>query len=90
MASAPTVWRALDELNLMSLKRIERARAVNRAWVWDLIPGGLPASVVAGMTLPGDVVVLVVDAIHAIGAPPTAAHYSGPTQGHEIPGLVAG
>ncbi len=62
VASAPTVWRALDELNPASLKRIEKARVVTRARVWDLIPGGLPASVVAGTTLPADVVVLDVDA----------------------------
>ena len=48
VASAPTVWRALDELTPASLKRIETARAATRARVWDLIPDGLPASRVAG------------------------------------------
>jgi len=62
VASAPTVWRAMDELSPASLKRIERARAGTRARVWGLIPGGLPASKVAGTTLPADVAVLDVDA----------------------------
>jgi len=62
VASAPTVWRTLDELTPAALKRVEKARAVTRARVWDLIPGGLPASRVAGTTLPADVVVLDVDA----------------------------
>ena len=62
VASAPTVWRALDELTPASLKRIETARAATRARVWDLIPDGLPASRVAGATLPAEVVVLDVDA----------------------------
>jgi hypothetical protein len=62
VASAPTVWRALDELTPASLKRIETARAATRARVWGLIPGGLPASRVAGSTLGADLVVLDVDA----------------------------
>ena len=62
VASPPTVWRALDELGSASLKRIEAARARVRARVWALIPGGLPASRVAGTALPADVVVLDVDA----------------------------
>ncbi len=62
VASAPTAWRALDELTPASLKRIEAARALARARVWGLIPGGLPASMVAGTTLPADLVVLDVDA----------------------------
>ena len=62
VASAPTVWRALDELTPALLKRIETARAATRARVWGLIPGGLPASRVAGSTLPADLVVLDVDA----------------------------
>lgn len=62
VASAPTVWRTLDELTPALLKRIEKARAATRARVWDLIPGGLPASAVAGTTLPAGVVVLDVDA----------------------------
>lgn len=62
VASPPTVWRALDELGPASLKRIAKARAKVRSRVWELIPGGLPASAVAGTTLPADVVVLDVDA----------------------------
>lgn len=62
VASAPTVWRALDELTPASIKRIDAARARTRARVWGLIPGGLPASKAAGTTLPADVVVLDVDA----------------------------
>ncbi len=62
VASPPTVWRALDELGAAALKRIAVARAKTRARVWDLIPGGLPASAVTGTTLPADVVVLDVDA----------------------------
>lgn len=61
VASAPTVWRALDEVGPGALKRIEKARAKVRAGVWGLIPGGLPASKIAGTTLPADVVVLDVD-----------------------------
>ena len=62
VASAPTVWRALDEVGPGALTRIEKARAKVRARVWDLIPGGLPASKVAGTTLPAGLVVLDVDA----------------------------
>jgi len=62
VASAPTVWRALDEMGPAVLRRVEAARAKTRARVWDLIPGGVPASAVAGTSLPADVVVLDVDA----------------------------
>jgi len=62
VASAPTAWRALDELTQASLKRVAQARAKTRARVWDLIPGGMPASKVAGTVLPTDVIVLDVDA----------------------------
>ncbi len=62
VASPPTAWRALDELGPAASKRIESARAATRARVWGLIPGGLPASRVAGTALPVDVVVLDVDA----------------------------
>lgn len=62
VASAPAVWRALDELGPANLKRIAAARAKTRARVWDLIPGGLAPSKVAGTVLPADVVVLDVDA----------------------------
>jgi hypothetical protein len=59
-ASAPTVWRALDELTPVALKRIERARAKVRRHVWSQLPE-LPASAVADTDL-GKVVVLDVDA----------------------------
>ena len=62
VASPPTVWRALDELDPARLRRVEKARAQVRARVWGLIPGGLPASTVAGTRLPADLVVLDVDA----------------------------
>jgi hypothetical protein len=62
VASPPTVWRALDELTPAALGRVEQARAKTRAGVWSLIPDGLPASAVAGTTLPADLVVLDVDA----------------------------
>jgi len=62
VASPPTAWRALDELTPAALKRIAAARAKTRARVWDLIPGGVPASKVAGAALPADVIVLDVDA----------------------------
>ncbi len=60
VASAPTVWRALDELTPAALKRIDKARARVRRHVWAQLPT-LPASKVADTDL-GDVVVLDVDA----------------------------
>ena len=61
VASAPTVWRALDELTPAGLKRIEKARARTSARVWELA-GGPPPARVAGRTLEKDLVVLDVDA----------------------------
>ena len=61
VASAPTVWRALDEVTPPVARRIDQARAKVRAHVWSQLPGGLPASKVADTDL-GDVVVLDVDA----------------------------
>lgn len=61
VASPPTVWRALDEVTSARLKRIQAARARVRGHVWSQIPGGIPASKVAGTDL-GDVVVLDIDA----------------------------
>lgn len=61
VASAPTVWRTLDELTPARLKRIDSARARVRRHVWSALPDGLPASKVAGTDL-GEVVVLDVDA----------------------------
>jgi hypothetical protein len=60
VASAPTVWRTLDEATPAMLKRVEKARARTRQHVWGLLPQ-LPGSKVAGTDL-GDVVVLDVDA----------------------------
>src|SRR5680860_1261780 len=64
VASAPTVWRALDELTPAAMKRIQTARARVRRHVWTQLAtseAGLPASKVAGTDL-GEVVVLDVDA----------------------------
>ncbi len=60
VASAPTVWRALDELTPAALRRIDAARARTRGHVWSQLDQ-LPASRVADTDL-GDVVVLDVDA----------------------------
>src|SRR4051794_13915616 len=61
VASAPTVWRTLNEITPGRLKRIAVARAKTRRHVWAQLPGGLPASKVAGTDL-GATVVLDVDA----------------------------
>ena len=60
IASAPTVWRALDELTPAALKRIEVAWARVRRRVWAQLPA-LDTSQVADTDL-GGVVVLDVDA----------------------------
>ena len=63
VASAPTVWRALDELTPTRLKRVEQARARVRRRVWGLLPDARPpAARVAGLALDPDLVVLDVDA----------------------------
>jgi hypothetical protein len=63
VASAPTVWRALDELTPARLRKVERARAKTRGAVWARLPAGRPpAAPVAGTSLPQEVVVLDVDA----------------------------
>jgi len=61
VASAPTVWRALDEITPVRLKKIATARARVRRHVWSQLPGGVPASKVAGTDL-GTTIVLDVDA----------------------------
>ncbi len=63
VASAPTLWRALNEVTPAVAKRIDTARAKVRAHVWSQLEsrGGLPASRVADTDL-GDTVVLDVDA----------------------------
>ena len=60
VASAPTVWRTLDEASPSVLRRVEKARAVVRRHVWGLLPA-VPVSRVAGTDL-GEVIVLDVDA----------------------------
>lgn len=47
VASVPTLWRTLNELDPTALRRVEAARAKARSRVWDLVEarhGGLPAS----------------------------------------------
>lgn len=64
VASAPTVWRALDEVSPARLRKIQTGRARVRRHVWAQLVdshGGVPASKVAGADL-GPVVVLDVDA----------------------------
>ena len=61
VASPPTVWRTLDEVTGARLKKIQAARARTRRHVWAQLPGGVPASSVAGTDL-GSTVVLDVDA----------------------------
>ena len=61
VASAPTVWRTLDEITAGKRKKIQAARARTRRHVWSHLPGGVPASACAGRDL-GSTVVLDVDA----------------------------
>ena len=61
VASAPTVWRTLDEVTAGRMKKIATARARVRRHVWAQLPDGVPASTVAGIDL-ADVVVLDIDA----------------------------
>ena len=60
VASAPTVWRSLNEASPATLARVEKVRARVRRHVWSLLSQP-PASKVAGIDL-GEVVVLDVDA----------------------------
>ena len=60
VASAPTVWRTMDEATPAVLARVEKARSQARRHVWGLLPT-LPASKVAGTDL-AEMVVLDVDA----------------------------
>lgn len=61
VASAPTVWRALDEVTPGRLKKTQNARARVRRQVWSQLPDGVPASKVAGTDL-DDLIVLDTDA----------------------------
>ncbi|WP_235736804.1 IS1380 family transposase [Nocardioides alcanivorans] len=62
VASPPTVWRTLDEVTPGRLTKIQKARARARRHVWTQLPGGVPASRVAGSDLAEDLIVLDVDA----------------------------
>lgn len=83
VASPATVWRMLDELTPGRLRKIAVARARARRHVWAQIPGGLPASKVAGRSLEEGVVVLDVDATIVVAhsekeqAAPTFKHTFG-------------
>ena len=61
VASAPTVWRTLKSMTPGRRNKIAAARAQVRRHVWAQLPGGIPASKVAGTDL-ADVIVLDVDA----------------------------
>jgi len=61
VASPPTVWRTLDEVTVGRLTKIAAARARVRRHVWAQLPGGVPASKVAGTDL-DEVIVLDIDA----------------------------
>lgn len=56
VASHPTVWRTLSEIDELGLARIERARAAVRRHVYELLresPAGFPEVVVEGVPLSG-------------------------------------
>lgn len=56
VASFPTVWRTLKEVDEAALRRIERARAAVRRHVWQILAGrpeGFPEVVVDGVELTG-------------------------------------
>jgi hypothetical protein len=59
VAAPATVWRTLDGIDAAALRRIARARAAVRAYVWSRL-AALPAARAAGADL-GPVVVLDVD-----------------------------
>lgn len=63
VASAPTVWRTLDQITPAKLGKIQIARARTRRHVWSRLEaaGGIPASKVADTDL-GKMIVLDVDA----------------------------
>ena len=60
VASDTTVWRALDEIGAVQLRRIAKARAKVRARMWQLF-GGPPTARAAGRDIGAGVVVLDVD-----------------------------
>lgn len=61
VASPPTVWRTLKQVTPARLKKIATARARTRRQVWSLLPGGVPASKVAGTDL-GEVITVDIEA----------------------------
>jgi DDE family transposase len=82
VASDTTVWRALDEIGAVQLRRITAARAKVRARMWQLF-GGPPAAQAARRDIGEGVVVLDVDSTLLIahsdkdGAAPTYKHTFG-------------
>ncbi|MEU2615988.1 IS1380 family transposase [Micromonospora sp. NPDC007271] len=82
VASDTTVWRMLDELGPVQLRRIAAARAKVRARLWQLF-GGPPAAKAAGREIGAGVVVLDIDSTIVIahsdkdGAAPTYKHSFG-------------
>jgi hypothetical protein len=82
VASDTTVWRALDEIGAVQLRRIAKARAKVRARLWRLF-GGPPPARAAGRDIGAGVVVLDVDSTIVIahsdkeGAAPTYKHSYG-------------
>jgi Transposase DDE domain group 1 len=64
VASVPTAWRVLDEVDAGRLEGVVAARAAARVGVWEQIVarhGGIPSCKVAGTDL-GDMVVIRLDA----------------------------
>lgn len=60
VASAPTAWRALNELDAAALAVVAKARAVHRRAMWARLaarPGGFPWIRVAGKTWTGWIVI---------------------------------
>ncbi len=82
VASDTTVWRALDEIGGVQLRRIAAARARVRARMWALF-GGPPPARAAGRDVGTGVVVLDVDSTIVLahsdkdGAAPTYKHSYG-------------
>lgn len=64
VASGPTTWRVLNEVDAARLEEVVAARAAARVWVWEQIvarQGGIPPCKVAGRDL-GDMIVIRLDA----------------------------
>jgi hypothetical protein len=82
VASDTTVWRCLDEIDAVRLRRIAAARAKVRARMWQLF-GGPPPARAAGRAIGERIVVLDVDSTLLIahsdkdGAAPTYKHTFG-------------